>query len=490
MNSADSQRLNERRVLAFMCVIIFCNQVGFGAVVPVLPLYAQSFGVSVSAIGATVAVYGAARFLCAVPSGRMADRFGRRPTLALGGLLGVLGNLWSAWAGAFPEFLVARFIAGLGGGIVVNIGAVVLADISTPARRGRMMALYQGAFLFAVGVGPLPGGLLAEYFGLGMPFLANAVAALLVGVVAWFGVPETRDFASRRDGAPVEPLPFVRQLRLMTTKIGFMLVCMTGFTHAMVRTGGLFNVVPLVASINLGLGTGQIGATMALGSLFGLLATYPSGMIADRFGRKPLIVCAALLTGVSFFGFWFATTGLHFGVACVVWGVASAVTGAAPAAYAADNAPPGMNAAAMSLYRALSDVGYVVGPIGLGLLSDLAGPRAALAFCSLAICSVALAFWRYAPESYRGGRLPRAQRGVPPFKSLLAPGHLGPQLPELRLGVAQHRTVGWRRQITHLREEPGVHLEKIRVGTGLRDRAHPSLTHLGGQTTGRGDAAQ
>jgi MFS family permease len=401
MTPPDSKRFNERRVLAWMCVIIFFNQVGFGAVVPVLPLYASSFGVSVSAIGATIAVYGAARFLCAVPSGRMADQYGRRPALALGGILGVLGNLWSAWAGTFPEFLVARFIAGLGGGIVVNIGAVVLADISTPARRGRMMALYQGAFLFAVGVGPLPGGLLAERYGLDMPFIANAVAALVVGIVAWFAVPETRDFAARRDGAPSQALPFSEQIRLMTRKVGFMLVCLTGFTHAMVRTGGLFNVVPLVASGSLGLGAGQIGASMALGSLFGLLATYPSGMIADRFGRKPLIVTAALITALSFFGFWFASSGLEFGVACVVWGIAAAVTGAAPAAYAADNAPPGMNATAMSMYRALSDVGYVVGPIGLGVLSDLAGPKVALAFCAIAIGSVALAFWRFAPESYR-----------------------------------------------------------------------------------------
>lgn len=395
----DSKRFSEYRVLAWMCAIIFINQLGFGAVIPVLPLYAQSFGVSVSAIGATVAVFGAARFLCAMPAGRMADRFGRRPALALGGLLGVLGNIGSAWADVFPAFLMARFVAGLGAGIVVTIGAVVLADISTPERRGRMMALYQGAFLFAVGVGPFPGGMLAEHYGLPTPFIANAVAAFTVGVIAWFMVPETRDYAARRDGAPAQTLPFLAQLRLMTTKLGFMLVCLTGFIHAIVRTGGLFNVVPLVASASLGLSAGQIGGGMALGSLFGLLATYPSGMIADRFGRKPLIVAAALLTGVSFFGYWFATSGLQFGAACIVWGIAAAVTGSAPAAYAADNAPPGMNAAAMSLYRALSDLGYVVGPIGLGLLSDLAGPGTALVFCSVAISAVALAFWRFAPES-------------------------------------------------------------------------------------------
>ena len=81
----------------------------------------------------------------------------------------------------------------------------------------------------------------------------------------------------------------------MFGKTGFMLVCLMGFTHATVRTGGLFNVVPLVASDGMGLSAGQIGSGFALGSLFGLAATYPAGMVADRFGRKPLIVYVRLL---------------------------------------------------------------------------------------------------------------------------------------------------------------------------------------------------
>lgn len=401
----DHRRLGEGRVLAWMCAVIFVNQLGFGAIVPVLPLYAQSFEVSVSAIGATIAVFGAARFASAMPSGRLSDHIGRRPTLALGSLVAVLGNLWSGYAGGFVEFLLARFVAGIGSGVVITIGAVILADISTPVRRGRMMALYQGSFLFAVGLGPLPGGLIAEHYGLAMPFIANAGAALVVGAIAWFAVPETRGFAALRDGAPThaQAPAFGAQIRLMMGKIGFMLVCLVGFTHAVVRTGGLFNVVPLVASAKLGLGAGQIGSGLALGSLLGLLATYPAGMVADRWGRKPVIVVAALMTGVSFFGFWVASAFAGFLIACIVWGVAAAVTGAAPSAYAADNAPPGMNAAAMSTYRALTDAGYVVGPIGLGLLGDLAGANVVLIFCAVAISGVALAFARYAPESYRRG---------------------------------------------------------------------------------------
>ena len=75
-----------------MCVLIAVNQIGFGAIVPVAPLYAASFGVPTSAIGLTIAVYGLARFLFAVPGGRLADRVGRRGSLALGGAITVVGN--------------------------------------------------------------------------------------------------------------------------------------------------------------------------------------------------------------------------------------------------------------------------------------------------------------------------------------------------------------------------------------------------------------
>jgi MFS family permease len=93
-----------------------------------------------------------------------------------------------------------------------------------------------------------------------------------------------------------------------------------------------------------------------------------------------------------------------FLAACVAWSVASGVGGAAPAAYAADMAPPGMNAAAMSLYRMLADLGYVVGPIALGLVTDGAGADAALGTAASLLVAVGLGFARFAPETHRGGR--------------------------------------------------------------------------------------
>lgn len=386
-----------------MCVIIAINQLGFGAVIPVLPLFAQSFGVSASAIGATIAAYGLARFLFAVPTGRLADGIGRRPTLALGCLVSALGNLWCFTAASYAEFLAARFAAGVGAGIALTVGVVILADISTPERRGRTMATYQGVFLFAVGIGPFPGGLLAAQFGLSAPFAAYAVASALVGVIAWLAVPETRGFQHQASGPSAGPniLSFGAQLRLLGGQVGFLLVCAIGFMHAAARTGGMFNVVPVLGSEELGLSPSEIGLAMAIGSVLGLLVTYPAGAMADRYGRKAVIVPTTLVTALSLVLFSAAPTFTWFVAASIAWGMASAAGGATPAAYAADTASAGMNAAAISGFRMLMDLGYVIGPITLGLVVDLFGPQAALWTAAILLAAVAVLFARWAPETHK-----------------------------------------------------------------------------------------
>src|SRR5690606_15118424 len=95
----------QRRILVWMCVFIGVNQLGFGALIPVLPLYAQAFGVTASAIGITISVYGLARMFSAMPAGQLSDTLGRRPSLAIGGGLCAAGNLWCALATSFPEFV-------------------------------------------------------------------------------------------------------------------------------------------------------------------------------------------------------------------------------------------------------------------------------------------------------------------------------------------------------------------------------------------------
>ena len=400
--------MTERRVLAWMCVLIGVNQLGFGAVIPVLPLYAQSFDVSQLAIGATVAVYGLARVVLSVPTGWLADRAGRRVALLAGGLLSAVGNVWCGLAGSYEELVVARFVAGGGAGIVVTAGMIVLADISVPANRGRTMAIYQGVFLFSVGIGPFPGGFLAERVGLEAPFLVYGVASVAAAIVGWFGVAETR----RVGQVPsMGPAPRLRtQLWTLAGNVSFLLVCLVGFMHAAARTGALFSVVPILAQQRLALTATEVGFGFALGSILGLAVTYPAGALVDRYGRKAVIVPATLLTSMSMLTFSLAPGYFWFLLATAVWGSAAAASGAAPAAYAADvgqhrsnrsGNTSEMNAAAISGYRTLSDLGYVVGPVLLGVVADQRGVDAPMWIAAVALAVTAVLFGTFATETHR-----------------------------------------------------------------------------------------
>jgi MFS transporter, DHA1 family, multidrug resistance protein len=398
-------------VLIWVCVLIAVNQLGFGSIVPVVPLYARSFGVPQSAIGLTIAIYGLARFLINVPAGKLTDRIGRRGTLAAGSLVTVIGSLLCAVAPAYLPFLGARFVAGAGAALVQTAAQIVLADISTPERRGRNMSTFMGVFAFAVGLGPYPGGILAEHFGLSAPFYAYAVLGAGVAVVAWFRVPETRNLRVGGKATVVASLPelsFARQIRLLTAQLGFTLISVVSFSAAFARTGGLFNVIPVLAKERLDLAPDQIGLGLSFVSVASVVLAYPAGVLVDRVGRKAVIVPSCILSGVSFVFFAAAPSFAWYLVACAVWSVALGISSGAPGAYAADMAPPGMNASAMSTYRMLSDAGYVVGPLLLGLIADQAGAISALAVTALLLVVTGILFARFAPET-RGTAVSKMQ---------------------------------------------------------------------------------
>jgi MFS family permease len=406
------RRYQQNRILFWICLTIFVNQLGFGSIVPVVPLYADTFGVSLTAIGLAVAVYGAARFLFNLPTARIADRWGRREALAIGGMLTVVGSLISATAPDYWMFLIGRFIAGGGASMVITGGQIVMTDITVPATRGRVMAIYQGVFMFAVGFGPIPGGLLAEHVGLAAPFYGHALLAAVVALIAWFRVPETRGMSGGvRMTAPVQQVALRGQFRLLMAQTGFVLIGIVSFCSFFARTGGIFNLIPNLGDEQLGLSPGQIGLGIGMISLMGLGLAYPSGWLVDRYGRKTVIVPSTLIAGLSMILFALAPNYGWFLAASLVWAVSAGISGAAPNAYAADMAPSGMNASAMGLYRMIADTGYIAGPLLLGLSADLLSTTTALYFTAALVFASGLAFALFAPETYSAREVRRATAG-------------------------------------------------------------------------------
>ena len=180
------------RSFVAVCALILVNQIGFGIVTPVLPAYARSFGLGPADIGLVIGIYGFARFLANVPAGQIAERRGRRPVLIIGTVITSVASALMATAGSLPQLLVYRLLAGLGAATVITGGQIMVGDLSNAQNRGRMMSMYQGVFLIGVGLGPTPGGLLADHLGIRAPFIAYAIFSALACVLALLIIRETR----------------------------------------------------------------------------------------------------------------------------------------------------------------------------------------------------------------------------------------------------------------------------------------------------------
>ncbi|MGB3330593.1 MAG: MFS transporter, partial [Thermomicrobiales bacterium] len=338
--------------------------------------------------------------------------------LAIGGAITILGTVACAIAPNYPIFLAARFVAGAGAAFVLTAGQIVLTDIAQPHNRGRVMAIYTGVFVFAVGAGSFPGGWLATHVSLASPFWANAILAGVVTILALLFVPETKPaetMATAGATSPAEPKPgFREQIGMLFAIPGFALICFLSFVTFFARTGGLFNVIPLLAEDQIGLEPDQIGLGIGMVSIVGLFLIYPSGTLVDRFGRKAVIVPSALFSAGAMALFAFADSFQSYLIASFLWAVASGIAGAAPAAYAADLAPKAHVGPAMGLYRTIADLGYVVGPLLLGSISDLASPRVALVFTTLLLVVSGIMFLLRAPETWSSVSL---QRKPEPSKS-------------------------------------------------------------------------
>jgi MFS family permease len=387
--------LRDNEVILIVCVSTGLVMLGQGFVGPILPLFAKSFGVSAAAVGAALSTFALARLMFNIPSGIVADRWGRRILLVGGPIIAGTGDILSGTAPEFWTLLVWRFVAGIGSAMYMAGATIVITDIATNANRGRLMALNQGALLSGVSFGPVIGGLLAELAGLRAPFFAVGIVAFSAAAWNFFRVPETRGRSTV--AMPSEPPAAAGWLRRMSGSLdlllipNFVLISLVTMSVFFARPGRQ-TMLPLYGDAEIGLSAGTIGLVLGLMAFINFLLTFPAGMMVDRFGAKATIVPSALLSLVGYLLCVPLRSIGGFVGASMVLSVGSGILGPAPPAYAAEVAPPERRGAAMGLYRSVGDLGFVIGPPTVGFIIDHGGFGWAFTTAGMALAGTALLF--------------------------------------------------------------------------------------------------
>lgn len=176
-------------------ITVALDLVGFGIVMPILPQYAERFGVTATVIGLLMSSFSLAQLVCAPLLGRVSDRIGRKPVILLSLFGTAIGSFLTGGAGSVWVLFAGRLLDGASGASV-SVAQAAVADVAAPADRTRLMGLLGAAFGVGFVAGPALGAL-AALGGPHVPFYVAAALSFVNGIVAIWRLPETRPASVR-----------------------------------------------------------------------------------------------------------------------------------------------------------------------------------------------------------------------------------------------------------------------------------------------------
>jgi MFS family permease len=345
----------------------------------VLPLLAkEEFGLTAFSSTLTfIAAFGIVKAGTNFFAGTLSDRFGRKPVLIAGWLIGIPVPLILMWAPTWGWVIFANVLLGVNQGLTWSTTIIMKIDLVGPAKRGLAMGFNEAAGYIAVAATALATGFIAEEHGLRPePFyLGLAFAALGLGISTLF-VRETHGHALHEAATHTATADHLHG-ELTTGEI-FRLTSFKEKALSSASQAGLVNnlndglawgLLPLYFA-DAGLSVARIGILAALYPMVWGLGQLVTGGLSDRVGRKPLIA-GGMLTQAAALGLFAATEGFAiWALASVLIGVGTAMVYPTLLATIGDVAHPSWRARSVGIYRLWRDGGFAVGALLAGVLAD------------------------------------------------------------------------------------------------------------------------
>ncbi len=380
------------REVSILVAASFFVAVGFGIVLPAIPVFAKSFGVNNAAIGLMVSAFAITRFASGLISGTLVDKFGERAVFSSGVFMVALFTFLAGLSQSYEQLLFFRAAGGLGSSMFsVAAGSVIMRSVDD-ANRGRAQSVYQGSFLLGGIAGPAIGGLLSV-ISLRAPFFVYSGMLICSGTVAHFVLKgdkigkvdksvDTSDHTTVREALAMKP---------------YRIALVLAFIGSWVFFGLRASILPIFVTEELNSTTAVVGYGLALSAVIQGLILLRAGRYSDEKGRRAASIIGAQVVLLGVLLLTFSVNVWMYLLAMAILGFGGAFISITPASIVGD-VIKGKGGKVIAIFQMAGDAGMMVGPIIIGAVSDIYSYRAAFGM-SAAIFVIALVLVYQIPET-------------------------------------------------------------------------------------------
>ena len=349
----------KRSPLASILSIVFIDLIGFGMIIPILPLYAQRFQATEWQIGILLASYSFMQFLASPVLGWLSDRYGRKPVLLCSLVGSAAGYLLMANAASLAILFAARILAGIAGASVGTASAYI-ADITPPEDRSKRIGLIGAAFGIGFVLGPAIGGILS-HFSVIAPFWFAAILSVLNAILMWIVLPEPERHTARQKGPLMDTFEQAGSWRLGVITVTYF-IAIAGFAIVTV-------IYPQVSHRRFELNQSQISYIFVMMGLIGAAIQGGGiGRLAKRFGDASLAITGFALMAASMMLMPFASSVPVFLLFSVGLAIGNSLSQPTVNAMASKGASAALQGRVLGVVQSAGSLGRVFGPVIAGFL--------------------------------------------------------------------------------------------------------------------------
>ncbi|MEN8244461.1 MAG: MFS transporter [Thermodesulfobacteriota bacterium] len=353
------------RILFILSISVGVAIIGLGIIWPLIPVYALDMGATGFQLGMIIASFNIARVFANPVSGRLSDRFGRKPFIVAGLFSYALVSILYILATDVSSLIMVRFLHGLTSVLVVPVAMALAADIAPDSHLARYMGSLNMAVMLGLGVGPMLGGIIRDTLGMSAAFFTMGMLALITAGGVILLIPR-HPFASKSKAQKaVAPIKELLKHRVVLGLFFLRLFVASG-------QGSVYTFLPLLG-IDIGISSSQVGIVLGVNIFLIAVLQRACAGIADRRDPRFLIILGTVVSGLAVFAMPYAKGFVMILILNIIMGAANGIS--TPAGFVLTGQvgrKMGMGSI-MGLTDAGWSLGMIVSPIFSGIVMDSLG---------------------------------------------------------------------------------------------------------------------